>query len=263
MASPTPNYRIPRSFDFFDISGTNTNENYSIITSINSENGISSFGWRLPIPNLLNYESDFDWNDEETDWLLTPNQDIYTNLGNKTFDVLKNLALDAVPDKTSKNTIYGDLKKSASHALGRYKGVAYNPNKQLYFTGVKQRDFDVYFYLSPMSKEEAESIKDGYKNLAMSAAPSYTDTNYFFNYPSYFNFEVNVNNVSVLKRQNLVITKVHLDFTSDGNITWHDDGFPTSMQMTVGFKELNIPTQENLEQISIFGSPFKKPDNKN
>ena len=55
------------------------------------------------------------------------------------------------------------------------------------------------------------------------------------------------------ERRNLAITRVSLDLTSDGNMTWHEDGFPTALQMTVGFKESQIPTRDNLKKITLFG----------
>ena len=72
MSSTTPKYQIPSSFNLFDMSSnTNTEGSYSVITA-RSYNGvpISSYGWRLPIPNLLNYESDYDWSDVPRDVAL-------------------------------------------------------------------------------------------------------------------------------------------------------------------------------------------------
>ena len=39
----------------------------------------------------------------------------------------------------------------------------------------------------------------------------------------------------------------------DGPLTWHDGGFPTSLNITIAFKETAIPTKENLSNISLLG----------
>jgi hypothetical protein len=101
--------------------------------------------------------------------------------------------------------------------------------------------------------DEATKIKESFQALAYSAAPGYASDKFFFTYPEFFDFSVYTNGIPLLQRKKLAITRLGLDFTSDGNLTWHEDGFPTALQMEVAFKETEIPTRTNLANITLFG----------
>ena len=242
-----PPYLIPGSFrtNKFD-SLNDLKGSYAHIVGKN-------VSWVLPVPNMLNYESDYSWSEEDLgyqgelvsgmwDWLNGRNE--LNDNGSKLYNVIKDLTRSQVGKLTNETT---------TKQLMKTEGVAYNPNKQLYFNEVTMREFQVYFYLSPMSKEEAENIRKSFRSLVYAAAPGYASDKFFFTYPDFFNFRVTLNGTTMLERRNLAITQVHLDFTSDGNMTWHEDGFPTALQLTVGFKESEIPTKENLAKITVFG----------
>ena len=241
-----PPYLIPGSFrtNKFD-SLNDLKASYAHIVG-------KSVSWILPVPNLLNYESDYSWSEEDLGYqgkFLSDAWDWVRGRGDGDFmkniyNVGKDLGRSGVSKLTS---------ETATKQLMKTEGVAYNPNKQLYFNEVNMREFQIYFYLSPMSKEEAVNIKSSFRDLVYAAAPGYRSDKFFFSYPDFFNFRVVLNGTTMLERRNLAITQVHLDFTSDGNMTWHEDGFPTSLQLTVGFKESEIPTKENLAKITVFG----------
>lgn len=132
--------------------------------------------------------------------------------------------------------------------------IAYNPNEQLYFDGVSLRDFSMSFSLSPVSSQEANQIKSGFRNLARAAAPSFTENGYYFTYPSYFEITVIISGITLLQRKGLAITSLNCNLTSDGPLTWHDDGMPTSLQLDISFKENVVPTKDNLANITFLGS---------
>ena len=60
-----------------------------------------------------------------------------------------------------------------------------------------------------------------------------------------------------MERERLAITDVSLDFGSDGPMTWHEDGFPTSLSMSISFQESEIPTRGNLSKITLFGKQIR------
>ena len=251
-ASYKPPYLIPGSFRTYNL--MNLNESKASYAHIVGKN----VSWILPVPAQLNYDSDYNWSEEDlgwqgqaltnatnsiSNWLKGSNggsESSWGDIGN----VLKDLGRSGISKLTSDTT---------TKSLLRTQGVAYNPNKQLYFNEVTMREFEVSFSLAPMSMKDADNIKKSFQQLVYSAAPSYASDKFFFTYPDFFNFNVILNETTMYERRNLAITRVSLDLTSDGNLTWHEDGFPTGLQLSVGFKESQIPTKENLAKISLFG----------
>ena len=144
--------------------------------------------------------------------------------------------------------------------MEKANGIAYNPNKQLYFNEVDMRDFSVTFSLAPTSRTEAENIQKGFSDLAYRAAPDYSPEQFYFTYPDFFKFAVVVcdnggSHHVMYSRAGLAITQLNLDLSPDSALTWHDDGFPTALQLQVTFKESIVPTRENLSKITLFGKP--------
>lgn len=216
-----------------------------------------SANWVLPIPSLLNYESDYTWSEEDLGWQGETLGNI-TKMASFQKNVLEGMGDMFVSGSKAVGeggrSYLGKMSSdSTTKELMKPFGVSYNPNKQLYFNEVTMREFSVSFSLAPMSMEEAKNIKKSFQALAYSAAPGYEAGRFFFTYPEFFDFAVYTNGIPLLQRTKLAITRMGLDFTSDGNLTWHEDGFPTALQMEVSFKETQIPTRTNLANITLFG----------
>ena len=240
-----PKYLIPEEISTYRM-GKGTNTSYAHIIG-------GSANWVLPIPSMLNYESDYSWSEEDLGWqgqTVSSFVNAFTGQGgeeNIPSNVL-NFGKELVKSGLGKIT-----NETVTKQLGKNIGAAYNPNKQLYFNEVTMREFSVSFSLAPMSMEEATKIKESFQALAYSAAPGYASDKFFFTYPEFFDFSVYTNGIPLLQRKKLAITRLGLDFTSDGNLTWHEDGFPTALQMDVSFKETEIPIRTNLANITLFG----------
>ena len=247
-----PKNLIPENVDVYNCLCKSNQQASSSYTQITSSN----VNWILPIPINLDYNSDYNWSEEDTSWLATTvskgaaqifNDADDNGLGDSALNVAKNAARGII----QKGFAASDTgMKSALKGAGN---LAYNPNKQLYFNEVTMREFNVVFSLSPVSKSESEMIKNGFTAMAKSAAPGFESSQFFFTYPDLFNILVKVNGVTLLSRSSLAITNLSLDLSSDGPLTWHEDGFPTSLQLSISFKESQIPTKTNLKSITLFG----------
>lgn len=243
-------------------------DSYSILRSV-------SCYWVLPIPTTLTYDSEYQWAGEE----LTHGSAVAAGAGNaiamaRNGDVtgaISNFAsttagiVKTIPMATMRGAIQkvgdslGVQGNQVLKEMERANGLAYNPNQQLYFNGIELRDFSVSFNLSPTSKEEANSIKVAFQKLAYSAAPEYSTDRFYFTYPDFFKFTVVVNDNGngdhnvMYEREDLAITNISLDLSPENALTWHDDGFPTALTLSVSFKESVVPTRNNLSKITLFG----------
>ena len=245
-------YLIPDSVDIYNCQNKSNQEaaSYTQITS-------SNVNWILPIPTNLDYNSDYNWSEEDTSWtasMLSSLKHWMTDEGD--FKDVEDSAKNQF-----KNLIRGGIQKgfnpsdsTSKNILKNFStGLAYNPNKQLYFNEVTMREFNLMFSLSPLSRAESETIKTGFTAMAKSAAPDFDSSQFFFTYPDLFSILIQVNGITLLQRKNLAITSLNLDLSSDGPLTWHNDGFPTALQLAISFKESEIPTKGNLKNITLFG----------
>ena len=263
-------YAIPENLDINRLASKYEYMNaYAIIAS--SEDCY----WVLPIPTSLSYDSDYQWAGEELSHgtavaagasnavALMRNGEVMNALrsfGETTAGAIKTIPMWAARAGLQKlGDVSGVNGSQMLKEMERAQGIAYNPNQQLYFNGVELRDFSVTFSLSPTSKEEADAIKNGFRKLAYRAAPEYSVDRFYFEYPDFFKFAVVVNHNGdnnhhvMYSRAGLAITNLSLDLSPDSALTWHDDGFPTALQLSVSFKESVIPTRENLSKITLFG----------
>ena len=242
-----PKYLIPEEISTYRMGLGNNGviESYAHIIG-------GSANWVLPIPSLLNYESDYSWSEEDLGWQGQTVSSIVKTLTGQGDGSISENVLNFGKELT-KSGLGKMTNETVTRQLGKNIGAAYNPNKQLYFNEVTMREFSVSFSLAPMSMDEAKNIKKSFQALAYSAAPGYASDKFFFTYPEFFDFAVYTNGIPLLQRTKLAITRMGLDFTSDGNLTWHEDGFPTALQMEVSFKETQIPTRTNLANITLFG----------
>ena len=244
-----PKYLIPEEISTYRM-GKGTNNSYAHIIG-------GSANWVLPIPSMLNYESDYSWSEEDLGWqgealgnitkMASFQKNVFEGLGDTFVSALK------AGGEAARSYLGKMTSDTTTKEMGKDFGAAYNPNKQLYFNEVTMREFSVSFSLAPMSMDEAKNIKKSFQALAYSAAPGYAADRFFFTYPEFFDFSVYTNGIPLLQRKKLAITRLGLDFTSDGNLTWHEDGFPTALQMEVAFKETEIPIRTNLANITLFG----------
>jgi hypothetical protein len=268
-------YRIP---DVIDIKRCTLKYDdikaYSIIAGADV-NGTNTSYWVLPMPLNLDYNSSYNWSEEDLDHgaaavagmghvvsnLLNGNFSeagtaFYNSLGGGVADAIPTWAMRGAIQKATDamNVNGGQVLKEVE----RQRGISYNPNKQLYFDGVNMRDFNVRFSLAPTSQKEAENIQKGFSELAYRAAPSYSQEQFYFTYPDFFKFTVvvvdgNGNHHIMLSRAGLAITELSLDLAPDDALTWHSDGFPTALELSVAFKESVVPTKDNLSKITLFG----------
>ena len=225
--------------------------------------------WVLPIPQSMDYESSYEWSSDDAHHISGGLARLGSTTKNFSFgNFLSNfgygLAETAVG--VAAQGTHGMIQKALTNMFGEagYKeatrgaGVVYNPNKQLYFNGIDLRDFSLSFNLAPTSKVQSDAIRDGFKKLAVAAAPDYKLGKFFFTYPDFFGVAVILKipggEYTLLQRGGLAITNMNLDLASDGQITWHYDGFPTGLSFTVSFKESKVPTKANLSDIKLFGS---------
>ena len=258
-----PKYKIPDIMDLAQVSGTDAA--YTIISNGTNFKGAatSSFSYKLPIPTQLNYGSEFRWSAEElgqvAEKVMSGLQNLTHLEGGAAWDNLTSAFMNSFGGskqqiwKQAANMLQAENAGAVVKQLNKNNGQAYNPNEQLYFNGIGLRNFSFNWSIAPMSAEEAKTIKRIYRNLDTQARPNLTADKFYFEYPDYVNISVYVGGHCLLGMKNLAITSIDLNMAPDGPITWHEDGFPTSIELQINFHESQIITKDRVKDITIFG----------
>lgn len=131
------------------------------------------------------------------------------------------------------------------------QGYAFNPNLQLLFDGINFREYQMAFYFTPYSKQEADTVAKIVETFKKHSAPRLApgSAGMFFIPPSifqpvfYFNGRENKKVNRVAKS---VITNIDVNYAPNGFSTY-GDGSPVQTQLTINFKEIELITRDKIE----------------
>ena len=133
--------------------------------------------------------------------------------------------------------------------------VKVNPNNRALFQGVNVRSFSFTYEFIPRSPEEANEIQQIVKFFRTELYPS-TPLNLFesgiplgYRFPHLFEIKLRYNNdVNVKLPQPLYcyLRDVQTNF-NPSSMSWHADGSPTQIQMTLNFTEYRTLRKEDIE----------------
>lgn len=175
----------------------------------------------------------------------------YTNLSLKDAAAAAVQAVaGAVGSKTSElakgitSAVDSPIAKLGLNALGS----AINPMNQLVFDGIDFRSFQMAFQFTPRNLAESQQIKNIIKTFRGHAAPLIETGvgGMLFTVPD--SFIIQFIQVGNPKGENPWVTKVkesvleHIDVNYSPNGIWstHPDGSPTQINLTLGFKEIEL-----------------------
>lgn len=208
-------YKIPDEFVQVDVSGAQGSENikvrttsgatelykgtggirstragYTSITLLSYKDKRQAGVFYLPLPESFYVAHDYDWSEKSEEGLTELVSRLAQNGGNIGLEGImqagsQTSARFAFNQLRSKLESLGDAKGTGGPLQGimdaamRGAGVAYNPNKQMYFNGPTFSTGQWTFKLVPKSKKEAAIMYNTAKCLMIMAAPG-ADGNGFF-----------------------------------------------------------------------------------
>ena len=140
------------------------------------------------------------------------------------------------------------------------QGLAINPQKQLLFSGIGFRDYQLVFTFTPYSKDESKAIANIIKEFKKAAAPTITESagGMFFKVPSSFNLQFMFNgkeNEKISRVAESVLTTVDVNYSPN---TWAsmDDGAPTQIMLTLNFKEIELIDSKKISKSFADGGGY-------
>mgnify|MGYP006279896929 CR=1 FL=1 len=124
-------------------------------------------------------------------------------------------------------------------------GIAQNPQVELLFKSIQNREFLFDFKFVPRSRQEAETIKKIIKAFRFHAAPEIptASSGRYFIPPSEFDIEFMVgqqSNPNLPKISTCVLQGIDVNYGSAGQWTAFEGGMPVEISMQLRFKEVEI-----------------------
>ena len=208
----------------------------------------------LHTPNQLQIRYGMQWSEEDTGSLAMGSQaigiagDIIKALsnGNKNSDLQS-----AGPAAAAIATNAALTKAPGAAGVSAATGLAANPKKEQLFKGVDYRTFTFEYQFFPRDSGEAQNVLRIIKEFKYHMHPEFKDANNFvYLYPSEFDIFYYANgreNLNLHRHTSCVLTDLNINYTPNGSFTSFDDGMPTQINVSMGFKELSLLTKDKIK----------------
>jgi len=144
---------------------------------------------------------------------------------------------------------------NAKSAIDAATGRVENPRKETIYQSPELRKFEFSFEFAPRNLEESKLLHDIIRTFKHHAYPSLAGAGYYFNMPAEFDLQfysiINgtaYENVWLNKIARCVLQEINVDYTAAGVVSMFENGAPTNVNMTLTFQEVELITQEKVDQ---------------
>jgi hypothetical protein len=201
----------------------------------------------LHIPNQLSVRYGTQWSEEDTAALQGAADAILAGLGNKG----SNGKQSTLPQVAREGAAAIALNKVQNPgAVSAALGIAANPKKEQTFKGVDFRKFTFEYQFFPRDEIEARNVMNIIEAFKLHMHPEFKSSlNYVWIYPSEFDiiyYSGGVENTHIHKHTSCVLEEMNVNYTPNGAFAVFANGMPTQINMTLGFKELQILSKETI-----------------
>ena len=209
----------------------------------------------LPIPGGVNDQNSCDWGDGRINPLQAAGLDV---VGQSLAGSLeKGMAATANNIKAAGNnsedakTAVKDIVAGAAvgvnpnEILARTQGAVINPNLELLFRGPTLRPFNFSFQMGARNEKESEEIMRILRFFKQGSAPQRTQAQMLIKAPHTFQIEYlhrgedGEQNKFLNRIKECALLSIGVNYTPNNNYATFGNGAPTSIEMTLSFKELD------------------------
>lgn len=208
---------------------------------------------RLPLPQSMADSYAMDINDTKLDIL-----------GNDFGDALsagKTRAKKFYDDLMNSGNALGAIKEMALQAAALTPGVSdsglgkaaqletgliRNPHLTTLFEGVRIKSYTFTWKMAPRSQDEANELERMINYIKAYMHPQIVGGGFALEYPYLANVDfVAGDNQSLPKVDSSFITRLDINNSASGTPAFYKDGKSVSVEMTLGFQEINIKTRDD------------------
>lgn len=201
----------------------------------------------LHIPNQLSVRYGMQWSEEDTALVQGAADAIQAALGRKG----SNGKMSTLPQVAREGGAAIALNKVQNPgAVSAALGIAANPKKEQVFKGVDFRKFTFDYQFFPRDEAEAQNVMNIIEQFKLHMHPEFkSQLNYVWIYPSEFDiiyYTGGTENLHLHRHTSCVLEEMNVNYTPNGSFSVFANGMPTQINMSLGFKELQILSKETV-----------------
>lgn len=136
--------------------------------------------------------------------------------------------------------------------MGIASGMAANPKKEQAFKNVDFRTFTFEYNFAPRTEAEAENVMSIIRAFKYHMHPEFKSSDAFlYIYPSEFDiayYKGAGENLYIHRHTSCVLTECNVNYTPNGVFSTFPNGMPTSINLSLSFKELMLLSKETIEK---------------
>ena len=207
----------------------------------------------LPVPGGITDQNNADWGDGRINPLQAAGLDVagkalaggleagtaaavkqFTDLGGKNATATKDLLKGVFAA--------GSVGLDPNEVLARTQGAVINPNLELLFKGPALRPFNFTFQMGARNEGDSLQIMEILRFFKQGSAPQRTEAQMLIKAPHTFQIEYlhrGAKNKFLNEIKECALLSVGVNYTPNNNYATFANGAPVSIELTLGFKELD------------------------
>ena len=207
----------------------------------------------LPVPGGISDQNNADWGDGR----MNPLQAAGLEAAGRALSGNLEAGMRSVADATNsiaankdavKSTLKGIFAAGAvgldpNEVLARTQGAVINPNLELLFKGPTLRPFNFTFQMGARNEGDSLQIMEILRFFKQGSAPQRTQSQMLVKAPHTFQIEYlhrqQDNNKFLNRIKECALLNMSVNYTPNNNYATFDNGAPTSIELTLAFKELD------------------------
>lgn len=203
----------------------------------------------LHIPHQLSIRYGMQWSEEDTA-LLQGAADAIQGAANTKGSVARQAGAKQFASEAGAAIALNKVQNPG--AVSAALGIAANPKKEQTFKGVDFRKFTFDYQFFPRNKTEAENVLRIIEQFKLHMHPEFKSAlNYIWIYPSEFDiiyYNKHEENRNIHRHTSCVLEEMNVNYTPNGAYQVFDNGMPTQINVSLGFKELQILSKETISE---------------
>ena len=206
----------------------------------------------LPVPGGITDQNNADWGDGRINPLQAAGLDVAGATlargleagGGAAVDQLKALGKSATEAKGLLGGLFaaGAVGLDPNEVLARTQGAVINPNLELLFKGPALRPFNFTFQMGARNEGDSLQIMEILRFFKQGSAPQRTQAQMLIKAPHTFQIEYHhrgTKNKFLNEIKECALLSVGVNYTPNNNYATFANGAPVSIELTLGFKELD------------------------
>ena len=228
-----------------------------------SEKGKKGIGTvMLPVPGGITDQNNADWGDGRMNPLQAAGLEVAgaalsrgLQAGTESVaNQVKGLGANAEQAKSALKGLFsaGAVGLDPNEVLARTQGAVINPNLELLFKGPTLRPFNFTFQMGARNSDESDEIMEILRFFKQGSAPQRTQAQMLIKAPHTFQIEYlhrGAENKFLNRIKECALLSVGVNYTPNNNYATFANGAPVSVELTLGFKELD----------PVFNDDYDKP----